>query len=954
MLSSPQSQAESQTQTTTVVADVDPQILTQIRQLTFVGQRSGEGYFDATGSKMVFQSEREPGNPFYQIYLMDLQSGVTERISPGQGKTTCSWIHPDGNRVLFSSTHLDPDLKKKVQEELDNRKAAVKAKYSWSFDPQFDLFEYNRKTKKYKQLTHELGYDAEGSYSPDGQWIAFASNRHGYPGPHADVLTDEDKKIFTQDSSYLMEIYLMKADGTQARRLTQMRGYNGGPFFSADGKKITWRHFAPNGQTAEIWTMNADGTEQKQITHLGAMSWAPYFHPSGDYLIFSTNKLGFSNFELYIVDAKGEHEPVRASYLPDFDGLPVFSPDGNSLAWTHRNTSGDSQIFQAHWDDVKARQLLGLAQPGLRLADWQNTPEGIEQGLRRTIEFLAGDQLEGRATGSEAEKKYMQALANQMQEMGLVPADGKNFLQSYEYVGGVELSGVQALQLAGGKTWQVGDDFMPVSFSAQGQFQAAPVAFAGFGLVAPAQGTRGEYDSYRGLDVKGKWVLVLPDRPDGVPPEQRLQLNPYVRLQHKAMLAREKGAVGLLVVRFAASPLHLKFEGAPGDSSLPVISINERVADQILQKSGRTAKKWQEVLDSGEIQNTSLDQVQVSSTIGLKIQTKTAVNLLARLPASTKVQKGAVVIGAHGDHLGHGEVGNSLARGEQATLVHAGADDNASGVAGVLAVAHKITAGIPKNTKGLRVSGLKRDLVFAVWSGEEIGILGSSKFLEATKEPLFANLNMDMIGRLREQQLLVQGAGSAEEWRKWIEQLAPRTSLSLVVQDDPYLPTDSMAFYNHQVPTLNFFTGAHADYHSPRDTAEKINYAGLRDITNWVSLWVEDLGKATDKALHYRKVASSRSPLSGRSFRLYLGTVPDYTQQGVKGVRITGTSKDSPAEKAGLVAGDVIVELAGLKIENLYDYVYCLQSIKAGQATGIKIQREGQMRELNITPMLKE
>jgi len=158
----------------------------------------------------------------------------------------------------------------------------------------------------------------------------------------------------------MMDIFIMNADGSNVKRLTDIKGYDGGPFFSADGKKITWRRFAPNGQSAEIMTMNIDGSEQKQVTHLKAMSWAPYFHPSGDYLIFTTNKLGFSNFELYIVDTDGKRDPVRVSYIPDFDGLPVFSPDGKQLSWTHRNEKGESQIYISDWNDKKARELLGL------------------------------------------------------------------------------------------------------------------------------------------------------------------------------------------------------------------------------------------------------------------------------------------------------------------------------------------------------------------------------------------------------------------------------------------------------------------------------------------------------------------------------------------------------------------------------------------------------------------
>ena len=206
---------------------------------------------------------------------------------------------------MWSSTHADPDGAKKVQAEFDERKKPVKGRYSWSFDDQFEIYESDLNGKHVKRLTSSPGYDAEGSYSPDGKWIVFASNRSMYPGIFADSFTEDQKKFLEKDSSFAMEIYVMKADGTGVKRLTNSPGYDGGPFFSADGKKITWRRFSADGTKAEIYTMNADGTDQKKITSLGAMSWAPFFHPSGKYIIFASSVLGFSNFELFIVDSAG-------------------------------------------------------------------------------------------------------------------------------------------------------------------------------------------------------------------------------------------------------------------------------------------------------------------------------------------------------------------------------------------------------------------------------------------------------------------------------------------------------------------------------------------------------------------------------------------------------------------------------------------------------------------------
>ena len=337
------------------MATTTPAFLSDIRQLSFDGLRAGEGYFSQDGRYMVFQSEREQTNPFYQIYLMDLTQGTTHRLSPGKGKTTCAWIHPDNKRVLFSSTHADPKLKQKVAEELESRKAP-KSKYSWSFDDAFEIYETDFKGSAYKNLTRSPGYDAEGSYSPDGKWIAFASNRRGFTGK----LSEKENELFKRDPSSQMDLYIMRADGSEPKRLTTDLGYDGGPFFSPDGKRLVYRHFTEDGGTAEVFTIAVDGSDKKQITRIKAMSWAPFYHPNGDYIIFTSNKYGYQNFELFIIDTEGKREPVRVTDLAGFDGLPVFTPDGEFLVWSHTNERGEAQLFRAKWNDMLARQALGL------------------------------------------------------------------------------------------------------------------------------------------------------------------------------------------------------------------------------------------------------------------------------------------------------------------------------------------------------------------------------------------------------------------------------------------------------------------------------------------------------------------------------------------------------------------------------------------------------------------
>jgi len=331
--------------------------LTRIRRLTVEGRRAGEGYWSKDGRQLVFQSEREPGNPFYQIYLMDMASGDVTRVSPGTGKTTCSFINPETGDVLFASTHHDPRSKQLQDEELAFRASGKERRYSWDYDPEMELYIRSAKSGTFRRLTNKRGYDAEASYSPDGQWIVFSSTRQAYERP----LSAAEQKQLETDPSYFADIYIMRADadGSAPTRLTNVPGYDGGPFFSPDGKRIIWRRFDEAGLIADVRTMNLDGSDERQITDFGAMSWAPYIHPSGQYLLFASNKLGFENFEVFMVDIDGKKEPVRVTYSDGFDGLPVPSPDGTQLAWTSSRGGGrEGQIYLAQWNHQKALEAI--------------------------------------------------------------------------------------------------------------------------------------------------------------------------------------------------------------------------------------------------------------------------------------------------------------------------------------------------------------------------------------------------------------------------------------------------------------------------------------------------------------------------------------------------------------------------------------------------------------------
>lgn len=930
----------------------DPQLVTEMRQLTFGGKRSGEGYFSPNGQLMVFQSEREKDNPFYQIYLMNMANGETKRVSPGIGKTTCAWIHPSQQKVLYASTHLDPQAKAKQKQELEERASGQQKRYAWDYDETYDLFEASPGGKVLKRLTKERGYDAEGSYSPDGQWIAFASNRHAYEAGASEEL----KTKIAKDPSYAMEIYIMKSDGSQVKRLTNHNGYDGGPFFSPDGQRITWRRFSADGMTAEIYTMNIDGTDQKQITRLNAMSWAPFYHPSGDYLIFTTNLLGYQNFELYMVDLAGTQQPVRVTYLEGFDGLPVFTPDGKNLTWSRREPSGESQIYISKWNDEKARQLLKL--PKAQLDIKQLSPEIRVSDAEAWVQYLASAEMKGRSTGSPEEATYQKAMIAAFSQMGLKPgAPDGTWLQKFEFVKSVTAPKEKNSWKMSGQELTIGQDWTPLASSAAGEFKGEDLVFVGYGLVAPAENGLSDYDSYaNGKEpLEGQWFVILRDIPNDVDPKTRAHYFRYARADHKVMLAEKRGAKGVIFVSGPRSQvpselMELSYDRASGQSAIPVVSVTRQALAQILEKNQiEQLKTLQEKLDKGQtVDLTRWQSKPFDLQVALQKEVAQGANLIATLDVAPGDRH--VLIGAHGDHLGVGRSSSSLMKSESPSDIHFGADDNASGMAGVMEVAHFLSD--RARAKKMRIN---QDVKFAIWSGEELGNLGSTSYVKtlgpSKTAQITAYINMDMIGRL-DSFLSVQGVGSSPEWEALLERMSTEMALAVKPQSDPYLPTDSMSFYLGGVPILNFFTGAHAEYHTPQDTAEKVNYKGLIATADYVSRVSEKL-VARNTGVKYQKVEQKTGQTRG-GFRLFLGTIPDYTQEGVKGVRVQGVIKGGPAEQAGLKSGDVIVQFSEHKVQSLYDYVYTLQVVKPGEPTTITVLREGKEVQLPITPVLKK
>lgn len=1011
----------------------ESRFLTSPRQLIFEGKRSGEGYFHPDGNLLIFQSEREEGNPFYQMYLLDLLSGETARLSPGVGKTTCGFFQPSTGRVLFASTHADPEAAAKQKAEIEFRASGKQRRYAWDYDAAMEIYSANQDGTQIVNLTNSPGYDAEAAFSPDGKQIVFCSLRFAFPN---DQLPPEKRALYEKDPAWFGDIYIMNSDGSNVRRLTEAPGYDGGPFFSPDGERIIWRHFDESGMVADVWAMKTDGTDKQRITNFKSMSWAPFFHPSGQYVVFTSNKLGFSNFELFIVDVRGEREPVRVTFTDGFDGLPVFSPDGKRLSWTSGRTSdGKSQIFLANWNhaaalkalsDAPVRELTPAEKTALEskrqaaakdLADQEaklaplpaKTSPALRDGkvaglggltsplaaevtpddLKAEASWLADEARGGRQTGSPGADAAAAFLRDYFRAFGLKPL-GDDYYNAFTFNAGANVDASKsklAIVTEGkAKDFALDKDFRPLAFSENGDVEGE-VVFAGYGLSVPEDGKNTRYNSYDGLDVKDKIVLLFRYVPEAVEPPRRAQLNRYAGLRYKAMMARERGAKGVLVVSGPNSPSPgqlqaMTNDGSHSGSGIVAGSISLAAAEALLAPSGKNLKDLQSGLDNENPHAEGgfvLPKVRAKLSVGIEHLKKSDRNVVAMIPPSGGSDE-YIVVGAHYDHLGTGGAGSSMARSGEEGKIHYGADDNASGTAVVLELAAYFAAklgwnGLPqanaprKGDPGVSntytgsttvVAGElklapavgRRGIIFALWSGEEMGLIGSAAFAEKPPVPIekiAAYLNFDMVGRLRDDKLTLQGIGSSKLWRKLIEKRNVAAGFNLTLQDDPYLPTDTTSFYPKRVPVLNFFTGSHEDYHRPTDTADKLNIEGLERITKFAQQILMDVATAPERPDYARVERSDQGGGSRDNLRAYLGSIPDYATD-IKGVKLSGVRGGSPAEKGGLKGGDIIVEFAGQKIQNIYDYTYSLDAVKIGVPVKIVVEREGKRVELTVTP----
>lgn len=891
--------------------------LANVTQLTFGGENA-EAYFSADATELIFQATRD-GLSCDQIFRMDVDGRNKRIVSTGEGRTTCSFIFPNQPKIIYSSTHAS-------MKECPPRPDYSRG-YVWRLQPELDIYVAGPDGQDPTPLAPYPGYDAEGVVNPQGDRILFTSTRSG------DV-----------------DIFSMAADGSDVKQLTTEIGYDGGAFFSLDGKKIVYRAHHPKEKKAldeykqlladdlvrpsvmELFVMDADGSNKRQITNNGAANFAPYFHPDGKRIIFSSNMDDPSgrNFDLYMIGIDGKNLE-RITFEPTFDSFPMFSYDGKKLVFSsNRNAKneGDTNVFVADWVDnvpiAKGAKLRGQA---------QIDPETYTKRIGR----LASKEMAGRAPGTEGGELAAKYITEHFQVAGLVEVEGaKGYRQTFEIPDKLDVTSATLSSKQG--VLALNETYAPTIHSTSGKLDAEAI-YVGHGIRAAEFG----HDDYEGLDLEGKIAVISAGPPEKLSSKDLVR---YIDPVNKALTARAAGAKAVIFLdALGAESESLPFKPLTGPASpvgLITMRVNKAGAMELFPKGSLDALKPGKSL--GEL---SL-QVEIKETM------RPIDNIVGRLPAredGTPTQR-ALIIGAHFDHLGMG--GDSSLRPDT-EAIHAGADDNASGVAMMLELAEAL-ASIER----------EYDIYFVAFNAEESGLLGSEHFAKNPPIPpeyTVAMINLDMVGRLEKGPLQLGGLGSAKEFLDLARRTQAKTSstaaLDLELGFEGYGPSDHMSFYVRGIPVLSFHTGLHDAYHTPDDTLETIDVDGSIRVAVFAFEMISELATSTRTPTFQKdetKSAHSRGMSKDRGYGPYFGSIPGFGGGGeeVKGARLMGAKPGSPADKAGIQKGDVLVKFGEYDVQSLRDFAFALRQHKPGDKVKLVVIRDGEEVTLETTLTSKE
>lgn len=565
------------------------------------------------------------------------------------------------------------------------------------------------------------------------------------------------------------------------------------------------------------------------------------------------------------------------------------------------------------------------------------------------IQTLTQPRMEGRGDGSKGLVRAEHIIADRYKTLGLEPAGKNGFLQPFVVTTGAKLKGKNHLVLQNGeakKPLKLNQDYVPFSFSGSGA-ASAPLVFAGYGATAPEFG----YDDYAGIDVKDKLVVVLRYEPAGFAAKSGNQgLTPHSRIITKAINARNHGAKGMILVNGklgeGEEDLLTRFGSVSGPENVGVmlVQVKNAAADEWFHAAGKTLKDSQDQINSTTKPASFAFPESLHATLAVDIENTRATvnNVLAYLPGKTDEY---VIVGAHYDHLGRGTF-DSMAP-SLIGQIHPGADDNASGTAGVLELARLFAP--------LR-GQLQRGILFESFAGEELGLLGSAAWVKDPTRPLdkaVAMLNLDMIGRIRNDKVYVGGVGTGTTLQKVLDQAHDDSPLKFEISQGGYSSSDHTSFVTKRIPVLFFFSGLHSDYHKPSDTWDKINPVGAASLLDIVARAAVELASDSERPTFVSVVESNPHAGSpgGGGYGPYFGSIPDFGQTE-NGVRFSDVKPGSPAAKAGLQAGDVLIQFGAMPIKNLYDFTDALRRSKVGDVVPVTVLRDG--KELKVSVKLEQ
>jgi len=567
----------------------------------------------------------------------------------------------------------------------------------------------------------------------------------------------------------------------------------------------------------------------------------------------------------------------------------------------------------------------------------KQNPEITAEELYKHIEFLASDSLKGRYPGTAEDKVAATYIAQEFKKAGLQTLFNEG-LQEFEIQSKIKLGENNWLKV-NDEIFVVGEDFAPISFSASQQLNSG-VVFAGYGFDIKQNNK--EWNDYQNIDVSGKWAIILRGEPEIE--NGGINFSEYNSLRSKAILAKDKGAAGVIFVSgkyFDESDALSSLDNPEGKINIPVIQVKRNIADKLFMQINKTIESIENQVKESKKALNFVIPATIDCQTDIVSESNQTYNVVSQLLINPDFEY--IVIGAHYDHLGFGGAGTG-SRNPNTYAIHYGADDNASGTSALIEIAEKLNS---------KHDSLKINFLFVAFGAEEMGLIGSKHFvnnLPVNDTLIKAMINVDMVGRMRsERNLQIGGIGTSAEGKALIESINQKYKLKLGLSPEGYGPSDHSSFYAKNIPVFFFSTGAHIDYHTPGDSLGSINIAGMEEASRFVYDLAYMLA-TNSQELTYQD-AGPKIPsgdYNRRKYKVTLGIMPDFSGVEKRGLRADIVISDKPAFKAGMQSGDIIIAIDGKTVADVYEYMERLSHLKAGQIITVEVLRNSEKHVLIV------